>query len=66
MFETHSQLTNGHLYSGLAESLTGGKVETENRLITGIHSPFERIRKHNLHTIHKFNVITNLAIAANA
>jgi hypothetical protein len=66
MFETHSQIINGHLYSGLSESFTGGKVETENRLTTGLRSPFEWIMKHNLHTIHTFNTITNSAITANA
>jgi hypothetical protein len=63
MFETHSQPTKGHLLTSLTEGFTGGKVKTTNRQETSIRSLVEI--KHNLHTIHKFNAITNLAFPAN-
>jgi hypothetical protein len=66
MFETHSQIINFHLSTGIAESFTGGKVKILNRLEIGIHSHVEGITKGILFTIHKFNAIANLAIAANA
>jgi hypothetical protein len=60
MFETHSQPTNGHFLTELAESFTGAIIKE-----IGIHSPVGWMTKRNLPAKHKFNAITNLTIAFN-
>jgi hypothetical protein len=61
MFETHSQLTNGHLSTGIAESFFGSKGNTANSPGIGIHSPVEMITKPDLPEIHILNTIKSLA-----
>jgi hypothetical protein len=48
MLETHFQQITSHLSTGMAESFTGGKVETAYKPEAGIHSPYGGIIKTNL------------------